>query len=643
MQLDAPHLFLIIAWLLLGCFPTTTPLAQSSDLMFSLDSVTVAEDGTEEVFLRVMEFDSIVSLQFSLNWDPTIAEFVAAEEVDLSSTAIGLNDTELGQLRFSWFSPDGFPQSLPDGSRLLRLRLRAVGAEGQSTSITVADTPLFIQAFRGTSENGGFVEIGVSSTNGLFSIAAPVAVNVQTVSVGCFGASTGQILLTTPPGSDSLRFEWTDENGNEVNDLNALTAGTYLLVVRNMTGDSLFSTTATVDGPTSPLRWTNIENRAAGCETDDGIIAGLADGGWMPYVYRLQESENSSGSFGGLSDGEYILMATDAMGCVIADTLLIERNSPPQLSVSDTTLSLCNVSDITLEATAEGEVEYRWSTGASTNSLTVETPGLYTLVASIGDCRDTAVFEVLGGEAVNAVLETDLFPLCPGDSLTLDVAGGTQYDWLSPAPDRLSNDGSTAEIAPDTSINYRVAVSTSCGADTLEIPVVVFEVLATAGPDSCIAPGEELELYARGGIFYTWAEAEFPVSNPNIPDPVVAPEETTVYSVLIEDINGCLTLDSLTVELAENPAESIRAVNAITPNGDGKNDVLEFRNAEKFGRNSLRIYNRWGRLVYNKLNYQSDAERFDGTFLGEDLPAGTYYYVIEFAAGTIKQTLLISR
>lgn len=59
--------------------------------------------------------------------------------------------------------------------------------------------------------------------------------------------------------------------------------------------------------------------------------------------------------------------------------------------------------------------------------------------------------------------------------------------------------------------------------------------------------------------------------------------------------------------------------NVITPNGDGLNDRLEF--VGKSPAASLTVYNRYGRQVFSKDNY-------DNSFTGEGLPAGTYYYTI---------------
>lgn len=71
------------------------------------------------------------------------------------------------------------------------------------------------------------------------------------------------------------------------------------------------------------------------------------------------------------------------------------------------------------------------------------------------------------------------------------------------------------------------------------------------------------------------------------------------------------------------------ATNLITPNGDGINDKWIIRNLEKFPSNVVRIFDRSGRIVYTKKNYTNDWE---GTFNGNVLEMGTYYYVVDFGS-----------
>ena len=63
----------------------------------------------------------------------------------------------------------------------------------------------------------------------------------------------------------------------------------------------------------------------------------------------------------------------------------------------------------------------------------------------------------------------------------------------------------------------------------------------------------------------------------------------------------------------------------ISPNGDGSNDYFDLTN---FDVRNLDIFNRYGRKVYNKPNYSN--EWYGQSNKGEELPDGTYYFVIEF-------------
>jgi len=69
-------------------------------------------------------------------------------------------------------------------------------------------------------------------------------------------------------------------------------------------------------------------------------------------------------------------------------------------------------------------------------------------------------------------------------------------------------------------------------------------------------------------------------------------------------------------------ANAVHTYNVITPNGDRLNDVLVVDNIGLYPGNTLRIFNRWGREVYNATNYQNDWGREPG------LAPGVYYYLL---------------
>jgi gliding motility-associated-like protein len=66
--------------------------------------------------------------------------------------------------------------------------------------------------------------------------------------------------------------------------------------------------------------------------------------------------------------------------------------------------------------------------------------------------------------------------------------------------------------------------------------------------------------------------------------------------------------------------------NAITPNGDGKNDFFVIDNIEKFTKSELTVFNRWGEILYRSKAYNG---QWGGTNQnGQPLAEGTYYYIL---------------
>ena len=83
--------------------------------------------------------------------------------------------------------------------------------------------------------------------------------------------------------------------------------------------------------------------------------------------------------------------------------------------------------------------------------------------------------------------------------------------------------------------------------------------------------------------------------------------------------------------------DPIEVFNVVTPNNDGAHDVLTINGLENYPDNSIRIYNRWGVLVYNTQAYNTEGNVFDGTSQGRvtvdsdrKLPVGTYFYILDY-------------
>ncbi len=115
----------------------------------------------------------------------------------------------------------------------------------------------------------------------------------------------------------------------------------------------------------------------------------------------------------------------------------------------------------------------------------------------------------------------------------------------------------------------------------------------------------------------------------------VVGSDQVVYEVASE---GCVTaLATATFLIGENAA--LEAPNIITPNGDGINDefvVPGLLDPGAFPQSQVLIFNRWGDEVFRSNKpYQNN---WDGRFSGEDLPADTYFYIIDLGNGEPAQT-----
>ncbi len=113
--------------------------------------------------------------------------------------------------------------------------------------------------------------------------------------------------------------------------------------------------------------------------------------------------------------------------------------------------------------------------------------------------------------------------------------------------------------------------------------------------------------------------------------PTLAPNSTegaTTYYVT-ETLNGCEGPESqvvITINFCE-----ITVPTAFTPDGDGVNDDWEILNIDQtYPDNMVYVYNRWGNLLFTSVQGDYDNNRWDGTYNGDDLPVGSYYFIIEY-------------
>jgi gliding motility-associated-like protein len=117
--------------------------------------------------------------------------------------------------------------------------------------------------------------------------------------------------------------------------------------------------------------------------------------------------------------------------------------------------------------------------------------------------------------------------------------------------------------------------------------------------------------------------------------------------VQVLDANNCASIPSAGFTITEEFCNELIVYNAISPdNGDDLNDYLIIRNIDILTdarENKLKIYNRWGDLVFEAKNYDNVTNRFKGqTNNGKELPSGNYFYILEFNSNRPRMTGYIS-
>jgi gliding motility-associated-like protein len=135
--------------------------------------------------------------------------------------------------------------------------------------------------------------------------------------------------------------------------------------------------------------------------------------------------------------------------------------------------------------------------------------------------------------------------------------------------------------------------------------------------------------YSGGIISYSWT----PVANlscADCPNPMASPIFNTEYTIVVTDSNDCSITDSVLIKTICN-GKNYFIPNTFSPNGDGVNDVFYPRGDNLYNIQTMRVFNRWGQMVFEKRDFpaNSAASGWDGTFNGRPAPVDVYVYIVE--------------
>ena len=144
----------------------------------------------------------------------------------------------------------------------------------------------------------------------------------------------------------------------------------------------------------------------------------------------------------------------------------------------------------------------------------------------------------------------------------------------------------------------------------------------------------QLSIVTDGGL--TGVEL---ATNGDISVPQGAPSGTYIVKYRICQVSDMTNCKEAIVTIVVANDTPLKVFNAISGNGDNLNDGFIIEGIEAYPKNTLKIFNRWGVLVYEKEGY-SNSDPFKGYANGKaiiakdtKLPQGTYYYILEYVDG----------
>lgn len=145
-----------------------------------------------------------------------------------------------------------------------------------------------------------------------------------------------------------------------------------------------------------------------------------------------------------------------------------------------------------------------------------------------------------------------------------------------------------------------------------------------AGRDTVILRGGSLNfnILATGtNLKYKWTPSTG-LDRDDVKNPIASPQSDIMYTVTITSDEGCELRDEIWVRVLEKPF----IPNTFSPNGDGINDVWNIQYLDSYPGVVVNVYNRLGIKVFGSIGY---LHPWNAVLNGENLPVGTYYYLIE--------------
>jgi gliding motility-associated-like protein len=419
----------------------------------------------------------------------------------------------------------------------------------------------------------------------------------------------GDELTLTASGTG--QFNWSD--GSTENEITVNAAGNYTVTLSNSCGTA--QETIEVVTPASPEITVITESPVALCEGGEVTLSVSGEG-------TFEWSTGDTGTSVSVNEtGIYTVTLSNECESVSENIEVIDGGESPEAEIVVMgSNQICPGESAVLMGVGNGS--FSWSNGSTENEIEVFLPGTYVLTvtndcgsanASVVITQPTAPLVVIGAGNETAI--------CDGQSIDITATSTLPITW--------SNGVSGNSISVDAPGVYYALVSNECGTDTAFIEVLDGSPLAffTASTETGEPPLEvEFDNQSEDADFFEWTINGVVVSSGENLDYTFMQSGTPLVTLVATDSAGCSSSYSLTMNIGDcDPLVFIP--NTFTPNSDGINDLfrIETNCIEEF---ELRIYNRWGVLLYTGGQGDPfwDGNNGNGYFVSD----GVYVFTMQY-------------
>lgn len=457
-------------------------------------------------------------------------------------------------------------------------------------------------------------------------------------------------------GSSDIVYQWTDASSNPAGtnpDSSATginVAGTYTLTVTDTISGCSTNSSLTVTQGTAPLANAGGNSLLTCIDTAITLDGSLSDVGinivysWTgPGIVTGGTTTTPTVNINGL----YILTVTDTTtGCFSTDTVQINSNTTiPSVTTSASSVIDCNNTSITLTASATGSgLSYAWTgpglvSGGTTSTPTVNQAGVYTVIvtdASNG-CTDTStVTTTIDTLSPVITAGNDTLINCNQTSIQLSALPNSSsytYTWIGPG---VTSGATTANPTVNASGTYVVIVEGANGctaSDTIQVnsltgPTAAFTTTTTSTQAPVTVSTNNSS--TGSGLTYDWNFGNGDTSTALNAGTTYTSGGSYTITLIVTDTNGCTATATTTIEVLPY---ALDIPNGFTPNGDGINDAFVIVGIEQFPDNEIKIFNRWGDLIYSAQPYNSEWNGLSNNktlrLTGDQVVDGTYFFILD--------------